>query len=107
MDGQCLKAIGKQFDWMTKKKLDEVNVTQIPEDSDTGYMLEVKLFHPPGIHDENNDLPVAPESKAISEEELSPHTRHLREKIKLKGNPKEKLIPYLHDTRNTFSTTAT
>ena len=68
--GNVSKAIGKRFDWMTKKQLDEFDVTQIPDDSDTGYILEVDLFYPPGIREENNDLPVAPESKAISEEEL-------------------------------------
>ena len=57
------------------------------------------LFYPPGIRDEKNDLPVAPDSKAIFEKELSPYTQHLRETIKLKGNPKEKLILNLQDKK--------
>ena len=87
----------KAFDWMTDKQLEQFDVTQIPDDSDTGYILEVDLGYPPDIHDQHNDLPVAPESKAISEEELSPYTQRLREKMQLKGRPLEKLIPNLHD----------
>ena len=87
----------KEFDWMTNAQLEEFDVMLIPDDSETGYILEVDLFYPPEIHDEHNYLPVAPESRAISDEELSPYSQHLREKIQLKGQPHKKLIPNLDD----------
>ena len=87
----------KEFDWMTDEQLEEFDVTKVPDDSETGYILEVDLSYPPEIHDEHNDLPVAPESRAILEEELSPYTQDLREKIQLKGKPHKKLIPNLDD----------
>ena len=68
----------KDFIWMTEQQLEEFDVTTIPDDADTGYILEVDLHYPPDIHDVHNDLPVAPECMEISEEELSPYSQQLR-----------------------------
>ena len=89
----------KEFDWMTDQQLDNFDVTEVPDDSDTGYILEVDLHYPPDIHDHHNDLPVAPESMAVEEDELSPHTQHLREKHNIRGKAYQKLMPNLHDKK--------
>ena len=87
----------KEFDWMTEEQLANFDVNEIPDDSDTGYILEVDLHYPPEIHDHHNDLPVAPESMAVEEDDLSPYTQQLREKHQIKGKAYKKLMPNLHD----------
>ena len=87
----------KDFIWMTEQQLEEFDVTTIPDDADTGYILEVDLHYPPDIHDVHNDLPVAPECMEISEEELSPYSQQLRNNLNIRGKPCKKLMPNLHD----------
>ena len=53
----------------------------IKEDAEIGCILEVSLHYPPVIHDLHNCLPLAPEQKVITNEELSPYVQHLLRKI--------------------------
>ena len=89
----------KHFDWMTEQQLQDFDVTAVPDDSDTGYILEVDLHYPPDVHDEHNDLPLAPESIAVPEEDLPPYSQHLREHLNIKGQIYKKLTPNLHDKK--------
>ena len=41
----------KEFDWMTEQQLQNFDVTQISDDAETGYILEVDLEYPAEIHD--------------------------------------------------------
>ena len=67
----------KEFDWMTEQQLENFDVNSIPDDADTGYILEVNLEYPAAIHDIHSDLPVALESRAVQVEDLSPYSQHL------------------------------
>ena len=87
----------KNFDWMTEEQLERFDVMQVPDDADTGYILEVDLEYPEELHDLHNDYPLAPESLVIEHENLSPHTQHLKEKLDVKGRPHKKLIPNLRN----------
>ncbi|GJQ68372.1 hypothetical protein Trydic_g2972, partial [Trypoxylus dichotomus] len=55
----------------------------IPADSPTGYILEVDLQYPQGIHDRQGDLPMAPEKRKPlgSREEKMPATLYNTERI--------------------------
>ena len=90
----------KEFDWLTEQQLEEMDVTQMADDAETGYILEVDLEYPPELHDTHNDLPLAPESCIVQEDELSPYTRQLKENINMKGRPHSKLIPNLRDKKH-------
>ena len=59
------------FRFMTK--FNSFDVMSIGEDSEWGYILEVSLHYPKHLH----DLPLAPEQKLISTEELSPYAQQL------------------------------
>ena len=89
----------KEFDWMTEQQLQNFDVTQISDDADTGYILEVDLEYPAEIHDLHSDLPVAPEQRKVSEDELSPYSSALKTRLQLNGKPHPKLVPNLYSKR--------
>ena len=89
----------KEFDWMTEQQLKNFDVNSIPDDAETGYILEVELEYPATIHDIHSDLPVAPESRAVQVEDLSPYSQHLHETLHIKGAAHSKLITSLHDKK--------
>ena len=88
----------KNFKWV--EHVESFNVNTIADDSDVGYILEVDLHYPSNIHDLHSDLPVASESRAIVFDDLSPYSKHLHEKLKIKGRAHAKLVPTLHDKDN-------
>lgn len=49
----------------------------IPADDSMGYILEVSLHYPKHLHDKHNDFPLAPESKHIENQELSPYAKQV------------------------------
>ena len=87
----------KEFDWLTEQQLQTFDVTQIPDDAETGYILEVDLEYPAEIHNLHSDLPVAPEQRKVTEDELSPYSAELKTRLQLKGKPQPKLVPNLYN----------
>ncbi|XP_054712885.1 uncharacterized protein LOC129222404 [Uloborus diversus] len=59
-----------------------IDVTQIPDDSDTGYILEVDLKYSKKLHKKHSDLPLAPENRIPD------------------GSSQSKLLTTLHDKKN-------
>ena len=49
------------FKWLHPESVQNFDVTKVPDDSDTGYILEVDLEYPDSIHDLHSDLPFCPE----------------------------------------------
>ena len=47
------------FDWMIEEQISNLDVTSLPNDSDTGYILEVDLEYPKTLHDSHSDYPLA------------------------------------------------
>ena len=52
------------------------------------------------LHDLHNDYPLAPEKVAISEEQLSSHSKRILGILGAKHSPTEKLVPNLNDKSN-------
>ncbi|XP_052806652.1 uncharacterized protein LOC128235904 [Mya arenaria] len=69
------------FAFMNEIEIETFDVMSIPENGDSGYILEVSLEYPRDLHDEHNCLPLAPEKKTISDEQLSPYARQLLRKL--------------------------
>jgi hypothetical protein len=61
-----------EFDWINEEEISNLDITQIPDDSDEGYILECDLKYPKELHDLHNDYPLAPEKMKICPEILSP-----------------------------------
>ena len=49
-----------------------LNIVEMDEDADDGYIYEVDLKYPHHLHDLHNDYPLAPERLSINETMLSP-----------------------------------
>jgi len=73
-----------QFRWLDEVEINSLDVATIPEDGDTGYILEVDLDYPAELHNVHNDLPFCPEQLKTTPERNAP----------------SKLIATLHGKKN-------
>ncbi|XP_028415651.1 uncharacterized protein LOC114544475 [Dendronephthya gigantea] len=89
-----------EFDWLTDQEIAELDITDVADDDDEGYILEVDLHYPSELHDLHNDYPLAPEKMKISSEMLSPYCQDLSESLQLRGGAVSKLVPNLQDKIN-------
>ena len=63
-----------------------------PVNSPTGYILEVDLEYDETLHNIHNDYPLCPKNVSIAEENLSPYTKQLAEKLDVKIVLTKKLV---------------
>ncbi|VDI38828.1 Hypothetical predicted protein [Mytilus galloprovincialis] len=49
------------FRWLNDSEIENLNIGDIADDSENGYILEVDLEYPRGLHDDHNEYPLAPE----------------------------------------------
>ena len=75
----------------------KLDITQIPDDSDEGYILEVDLKYPKELLDLHNDYSPVPEKMKICPEMLSPYCKQLSEDLKLGSVAVPKLVHNLND----------
>lgn len=54
----------RSFKWVSSGEFDSVNIFNVPDDSENGYILEVTLEYPESLHDGDSDLPMCPEHRA-------------------------------------------
>lgn len=66
------------FQWLADREIDMFDVTKIPPDSNTRFLLDVDLKYEDFLHDAHNDYPLAPESLTITD---SPSARNLLDKL--------------------------
>jgi hypothetical protein len=85
-----------EFVWLWRREL-KLDITQIPDDSEEGYILEVDLKYPKELLDLHNDYPLAPEKMKICPEMLSPYCKQLSEDLKLGSVAVPKLVHNLND----------
>lgn len=65
------------FRWLSDGEIEAFDVERdvTDEDGGTGYVLEVDLDYPEGLHAAHNDFPLAPETMDVCWEDLSPYSR--------------------------------
>ena len=77
-----------------REEIDTLDIAALPADSKTGYILEVDLEYPQHLRDLHSDYPLAPERFHVTEEMLSPYSRHLHDQLDI-GRSTSKLMPNL------------
>ena len=85
------------FDFLTKKEINEFCLSSIGENSPIGYILEVDLEYPDELHDSHRDYPLAPEKLEISSDMLSKFCSDIADKYGIKVGGVNKLVPNLRD----------
>jgi hypothetical protein len=69
----------KDFRWMSDHEMDVNTIVKScqewDDESQLGFTVEVDLEYPSHLHDEHNDLPLAPEHKCVKESEISTYSR--------------------------------
>lgn len=73
------------------------HIMSLGDYDDYGYLLEVDLHIPPELHDKFKGYPLAPESRAVREEDVSPYTKQLRKRLAVKHDKTPKLLCTLED----------
>lgn len=68
------------FEFLPASDVDDLDILSIPEDSETGYILEVLLEYDVPLHQHHHD-PLAQEAKYIHDDQLSPYTQNLLRKL--------------------------
>jgi len=93
----CERLPERGFRWLNERELKELDVMDIPDDSEVGYILEVSLDYPSQLHDLHSEYPLAPETLTVDNDMLSPYTTELKTRLHLKGKPVPKLVPNLYN----------
>ncbi|CAG2208280.1 unnamed protein product [Mytilus edulis] len=84
------------FRWLNDSEIENLNISDVVDDSKHGFILEVDLEYPRELHDDHNEYPLAPEKLKVTNDMLSPYAEKLLDDLNLKGTSTEKLIPNLH-----------
>ena len=88
-----------EFNWLSEKEINKLDLDSISENSSIGYFLEVDLEYPGELHDLYNDYPLAPEKLEISSDTLSIYCSDIADKYGIKVGRVSKLVPNLRDKK--------
>ena len=84
------------FRWLTSTEIEELDIANLSDTSEDGYIFEVDLTYSAECHQQHNDYPLAPENINITSEMCSPIQN---EYPKHKKVPCRKLAPNLFDKK--------
>lgn len=84
------------FRWLSTKEIDELDIVNVPRNSDEGYILECSLEIDERLHDVLSEFPLAPEQMSVSTDMWSCYMEKMANIQKLpKKTGASKLIPTL------------
>ncbi len=88
------------YQWVDLSVLEQIDWLNIDTQSEIGYILLVDLDYPVRLHDDHDSFPVAPISKTVSYDLLSPYAKQCLFDLQNKSNYKaEKLIASLESKK--------
>ena len=85
------------FKWMSKKKIDKLDLAKYKDDSKRGLILEVDLEYNKKLHNLHNEYPLAPEKIRVTEDMLSNYCEKIAAKYNISTGLVSKLIPNLRN----------
>jgi hypothetical protein len=101
MDGDEPVFAGVWFSISVGDEINEIDLVNVPDGSDTSYIVECELEYPSELQQLHNDYPLAPEHITITEDMLSPFCKSLNLKCafteKLIGSLLPKIKYKTHD----------
>lgn len=87
----------ENFEWITQEEIASINVMNLADDGDVGYVFNVDLEIPTELHTLMNDYPLAPETIIIQPEMLSEYSKNLAKNYNRKLGGEKKLTPNLYN----------
>lgn len=68
----CTNALPvSDYEFLKPDEIENLDILNVSEDSEFGYICEVKMSYPDHLHIEHNDFPLAPSKRSINISELS------------------------------------
>ena len=89
----------KDFDFLPVEQIANFDVNSIPDDSPTGYILEVDVDYPNHLHDMHSDFPLCPQALVVNPYDLSPYMKFLASKLNIRPGKCNKLISDLRSKK--------
>ncbi|XP_064637883.1 uncharacterized protein LOC135497181 [Lineus longissimus] len=93
----------KNYRWLSKNEISKLNVTEIPDDARTGFILSVDLTYPAELHERHTMYPLAPHKAVIPPAQWSDYTYELGLRLgeaSFFKSGQEKLVPDLTEKRD-------
>jgi hypothetical protein len=85
------------FRFLSEEEINDIDFTQVRDDSNTGYVIECDLEYPSHLHHLHNDYLLAPEHATVTEDMLSLFCKSMN----MKHAFTEKLLGTLQNKTNT------
>jgi len=79
----------------------EEQIMKMKWEAKKGWILEVDVEYPEGLHDAHNSYPLAPEKKATEPQKMSEYQLRLMAELGLEPPNTEKLVLTLEDKEST------
>jgi hypothetical protein len=86
-----------EYVFISDEDIKNLDVMEIPDNGDYGYILSCAINIPTHLHDMFNDLPPLPEKIIVKDEWLSSYSRDLKDKFQIKPNKIPKVVPNLYN----------
>lgn len=74
---QCLPQPLKDFRWLSEEEIEAFDVSNMTDEQEIGFILEVDLQYPAELHRQHNSFPLAPQHLKITEDILSPYAKSM------------------------------
>lgn len=72
---QSLPLPTDSFRWLSKEEIEQLDVLQMNDEQEEGYILEIDMIYPKKLHRSHNSFPVAAQHVTITEDMLSPYAK--------------------------------
>jgi hypothetical protein len=97
--GSCRKSSlpRSNFTFLTQEEIDKINILNIADDGDWGYIFEVDLKYDKKLHNDHDSFPLAPTNMTITSDMISPFLNKLYSDLNISFKNSNKLCCTLYN----------